>query len=874
MPAGTRLVVTLMWVLTSSLATAAGAIESVSPIDLAKIETRKSFLEEIEWCRTSRSAARAEIAGGACRWRRLTEKELQPGFQRDAIWLRLRLSNSSSRTLERWIMMGSPRISLIQLHYRGPNGDWITQSTGLDVPPSTREPVLRYANLLSVRVAPGGESEAWMRLSSESRMNLEATFWEPIAFRAEQRFADMRQSIGLGGLLLGVVFALFAYAVSSQGAFLAFAMGLAGEAILGTARSAYFPRYFWPEDLAFPAAFWTIGGLLSTVGFAGYVYGLVPQLREWRRWDLLIRALLIGIVAFQLFAIFIDIPIGTIVWSTLSMPLGAMLALVCFRSWRLGEQASLWGFVAIALLLVIAAMRVPPIASGIPESLVDTWLSPAVGLLVTVVLMLSVVEKVSVIQRKLQVSQAEAASQVAFLARMSHELRTPLDTILGNAQLLLRAPRAGIVANETAKAEIGDILQSGRHLLGLVDEILDYARGVSGALRLAPEPLTVSGFMGSVEAGARVLAARQRNTLEIRDLSVPRLGKDLTLMIDAGRLRQVIDNLIANAARHTQDGLIRFDYRLQRLDGLRWRLDVEVSDTGEGIAAEDQARIFSPFERAGRAARYGGKGAGMGLSIARQLIGLMGGEISVESAAGSGATFRFFIVVEAAAQANVVHRTDQGRLLDVIGYEGRRRTALVVDDDTGSRAILGGVLQRVGFDVLESQSGSEAVTLISSLTGQIDIVITDQFMPDGDGWLVLEGIARHRPGTPCMLVSAAPPAAPEDVSRSLRFAAVFIKPLDHGRFLYAVGEALSLRWLREETEVTAADPRLLDRPESAELGELATMIELGEITAIGDWARRLRHRMPDFTDFADQVEIAAADLDFKTLSALAMPEGR
>ncbi|MDP9347681.1 MAG: ATP-binding protein, partial [Gemmatimonadota bacterium] len=233
------------------------------------------------------------------------------------------------------------------------------------------------------------------------------------------------------------------------------------------------------------------------------------------------------------------------------------------------------------------------------------------------------------LQRRLAELAEATQARDRFLATMSHELRTPLNAILGYTEIM----DAGISGelNETQRVQLDRIRTSGRHLLDLINDVLDVVRAEAGALEVQPQPV----LLGSVlrEAVALVLpqaqARRLHLVMEAQDEGLPRV------MADPRRLRQILVNLLSNAVKFTDEGGVTLRARL-RGDGL---VEVAVRDTGIGIAPEKRARLFSDFYQADNdlTRRYGG--SGLGLAISRRLARLMGGDISVESTPGEGSTF-------------------------------------------------------------------------------------------------------------------------------------------------------------------------------------------------------------------------------------------
>lgn len=453
------------------------------------------------------------------------------------------------------------------------------------------------------------------------------------------------------------------------------------------------------------------------------------------------------------------------------------------------------------------------------------------------------------------------AAKITFLTQMSHELRTPLDTILGNAQLLARPQGRAMWAQGLAS-----IQQSGWHLLGMIDEILDLARGVAGKLTIEPHPVDWPGFLYGVAQNAKVLASANAN-----DFSLVTTGEPLSaVVLDEGRVRQVLDNLLANAARHTQRGWIRLECAVTVQPDARLRLDFAVADSGEGIALADQNRVFLPFERGSTSALAGGKGTGMGLAISRQLVEAMGGQLTLQSTPGEGACFRFWLIAEPDAGAGTVPTARAEQAIPT-GYQGAQRRILVVEDEPANRQVVLRLLQACGFAVLEAASGRAAVELMAgALT--VDLVLTDQFMADGDGWTVLQAVAARWPHVPVILMSAAPPKRPDGWPQALTYSAQLLKPLNHAELLKRIGELLALQWLVNEPDplaTTKLPPMAPQHLDDAQLAKLRQMIAGGRVSEIIDWAAALESGSPGNEEFARAVSTAARNLDLVGLQGLA-----
>jgi signal transduction histidine kinase/CheY-like chemotaxis protein len=831
--------------------------------DVATIEHDLEMINGVEWCRTPLEVSRDVVAAGGCSLKTLTRHDSSVGFVDDAVWLRLKLRNSSAEELEPWLQIGHPRLTYVTVFQQDDDGRWRADRTGYGVPRSERPEIAAYYDVIPVRVTAASSADVWVRIESRARIKLEIRLWDGQAFRGFRQASSAWLAASSGGLLFGLIFSMMMLASSRQAQFGYFALVLMGQFILSLITSGVLLRLVWPDDLPVPIEMMSVGGMLTALGVFGFLTTALPSVKEMPEEYLAIRYLTLAVLGAQLISIFFDYSFGSTIWSTLSVPLLALMTWVAFRAWRQGDTFAIWISIAFFSMMLATAIRVPAAEVNASEVIVDIVAAPISMLVGVALVLMAAVAKSRVLARQLQDAELASSAQVTFLSRMSHELRTPLDTVLGNAQLLMRSSD-----RLRSAPELSAIVNSGRHLLRMIDEILDYAKGSAGALKLKLELVSLEDFLQSVGAAAQILATRNRNRFEIRCRSGSESASGAVLRLDPGRLRQVLDNLIVNAARHTHDGVITLEYDLRSRKDDTVMLGFSVIDTGDGIALENHARIFEPFERVGRAERYGGKGAGMGLAIVKQLVTLMGGSVDVESTPGSGSVFRFSIVAAPTTSRVFSDLESALRPIEARGYAGRPRVTLVIDDDPGGRAIVAGLLERVGFVVHEAESGNAALRVLGNLD-VLDLVVTDQFMPDGDGWTVLEAVYRDRPDIPVVMISAAPASLPEGWMSTARFAAEFLKPVNHNDFLTLIGRLLGLRWTHLPPVARGTDSPPGLRPAAAELAVLREMVELGEVTAMREWVRGLRRRSPEYSGFADRVEASVADLDFEMLQELA-----
>lgn len=850
-----------------------GPVQAATPVPQEAVTLQSS------WCQTSVELTVDELVQADCAWQPLLHGKTR-GWDAHAHWMKLVLRNESPLHQERWLEVGQPQTANVTFYIHHPAG-WEVHDVGMLAPLQSRALVGKAYGLAAVSLPPWSELTVRVRLQSDTVILLGAKAWEPEAFKARLQQRQFWSALGIGGLCLTLVFSLLMLALTRQQAYGFFALGTAGQFITLTTISGIFQRFFWPEGWTLTTTIRDFGALIAVVGLSRFLTAFLPQSDRHPRLLRAFRGAVYVSVAFVLSSL-LGLARLDLVWF-ISVTLSGLLAMaICAQAWREGDRAAGIMVFAFGVFGALGALRLAVI-SGVINFVPELTQAPFLGIFLgTPVVLLGLVDRTRQLQDELSRLQAESAAQLRFLAQMSHELRSPLDNILGHAQLLAREARSG--------AQIGglnSIFDSGRQLLRLIDHILDYARGSAGMLRVEPAPLHLGTFLRGMERMARVLAVQRNNQFDLVMDGEPDAMRALTVMADGERMRQVLGNLLANAARHTHDGVITLQIRSRPLDASGIRLDFSVKDSGEGISAQEQHRIFHPFERAESQASSQGKGAGLGLAIARQLAELMGGRLSVQSAPGQGSSFRFSLPLRQLPAQQTLH-PERLEGFDAAGYLGPRRTVLVVDDEAAGRAVLCQLLESLGFEVLSANSGSAALALLPGLA-RLDLVLTDQYMPDGDGWLVLEGVAACLPEVPVVLISAAPSVPPSPWNSPLRFAAQFLRPIDHALLLARLGDLLDLQWSdsavaheplsggatpQQALAVTATESLgPVRRPPSEQLQGLAQLVELGQVTAIQQWARRLQSEQPEYARYATCLLDAVRSLDLPTLLDLVSDAG-
>jgi signal transduction histidine kinase/DNA-binding response OmpR family regulator len=402
--------------------------------------------------------------------------------------------------------------------------------------------------------------------------------------------------------------------------------------------------------------------------------------------------------------------------------------------------------------------------------------------------------------------QLEVASRhkSQFLANMSHELRTPLNAIIGVTEMLLEDARD--LKREDEVEPLDRVLRAARHLLALINDILDLSKIEAGRMELHLESFPLAPHIEDVVKTIEPLAAKNGNRLVVD------CGVDVgTIHADQTRFRQALLNLASNANKFTENGTVTISALQQETGGREW-VTVAVTDTGIGMNAEQMGRLFQEFSQADSSTtrKYGG--TGLGLAISRHFCRMMGGDITVDSEPGKGSTFTIRVprIVEM-QRAGLPEQRPAPALVDAGAAQAPR--ILVVDDDATVRELVARHLERAGFAVTAAKGGREALRLARELRPAA--MTLDIMMPDLDGWTVLAAM-KGDPSLAAIPVVLMTIVEEKNRGYALGAADYLVKPVDRGKLVEALrnicGSAAGRVLLIDDDDVVRRAVRLALEP--------------------------------------------------------------
>ncbi|TIR41105.1 MAG: response regulator, partial [Mesorhizobium sp.] len=368
-------------------------------------------------------------------------------------------------------------------------------------------------------------------------------------------------------------------------------------------------------------------------------------------------------------------------------------------------------------------------------------------------------------------SRAESTNEAKsrFVASVSHELRTPLNAIIGYSEMLIEDASDQHMVEFVPELE--KIAAAGRHLLALINDILDLSKIEANKMEIFLETFDVADLMRDVRATVAPLMAKNRNgfVLDLQD----DLGK---MHSDQTKLRQNLFNLLSNAAKFTEGGRVTLTVRRDRRPKGDW-LIFKVSDTGIGMTPEQQERLFDAFTQADASTTRNYGGTGLGLSITRSFSRMIGGVVKVESELGKGSTFTMEIPAEFKKESSEQHPSE------AVPLPPRDKAVLIIDDEPAARTVIARALAEAGLASFEAASGEEGIA--AARAHRPAAIILDIIMPHQDGWSVLRSLKNDRElcEIPVILATI---LADRELGLSLGAVEYLTKPIDTEKLIQTI----------------------------------------------------------------------------------------
>ena len=734
-------------------------------------------------------------------FKQATQDDLVTGFNSGVIWVHLSLNTSSAQPITRWLSVGNPKTQFVTA-YQSEQGGWGVQRSGRAIVPVER-PILTLAPVFSVRLKPGQVTELFLSIDSRGTNNLESRLWLPEAYYPIELSRAVQVAALLGGLLLASGLALMMYMSLREPQYLWHALLMLAIAGLEGNRTNFLSTFVSPADHPLPPVFLALFATLSLFSLSKVAESALELAKCQPAANRLLMGLRWVAVSCALISLF-HYGHGVRLLAVTSIVLNSTVLGLSMLAWHRKQPKSGIFLIAFSLALVVELARQFANLGLLPwTDLLDS--STVFFLLASPLILLGLLQKTRRLSERLSFADQLQVAKSAFLARVSHELRSPLNTILGYSRMLARGSSKLSLAEGSSGIE-----KSTLRLLRLIDELLDESRAAAGKLSLHPAPLALLPWLEEIERTARFTCDAKGNRLKCKFS-----GKlPANVRADGQRLRQVLDNLIANANRHTWQGTLTLECQGEQLDNTV-TLAFALEDTGEGIPTSQLATLFEPFERGDTST----PGHGLGLSICRELIRQMGSDIFVTSTVGRGSRFFFslsFPVIKHSSSAVPQEHVP-------LSLPHNSPSILLVDDDAIQLDLLAELCKEAGFAVKAVSGGRDAQVQIQAHAW--NIILTDQMMPDVDGWGVLREARTLQPGVPVVMLSAAEPQQQPNIPPNMRFDVALLKPTFSEDILATLWQLL--------IKVSVGDTAL-------NWGELARLASEGDVSAIEDWIASAR----------------------------------
>lgn len=771
------------------------AVRDLSPVTRVLEDPSSTFSPDMVLARTDAD------------WQPASVRSLQPGYSASTWWLRIRLRNPGREACTAWLLAGPAQLRDVQAFLPRPNGGWTRMVAGAGHPLNAwPAPVRQPVFPLTLQAAT--DSTVLLRISSPGRrLAFTPQLWAEHAFERARIFESLVDGAVFGAMLLLVCFGVALGGVFRRPRLVYLALAVLAYTFYVGLLYNYGYVHLWPGNGALND--WLTRFMVAMTFFAGNLYfcDVLRVSRLHRAWSVTLAAVRSAFLLLALGSQWVEPGLWQATIHRIDSV--AVILLLAVLAIQLRRRAVGWfPPTLLALGLMEPAMRAAYRVGLHTFYTADNHLFSLTVLPGGVILIATLISQMAKARRNelranealerqreserarleelvgLRTTQLQQAlrARSGLLARIGHDLRGPLAAMLDSA----RQWQAGAVEKNFPRV----IERNARHQMEMIDELVEFSRDELAELELIEATGYLHGFLQEVAEQAHLDAARRGNTLECR------FAKDLppVVVTDFRRLRQVLANLLGNAAKFTRDGHIVFTVEGRPAAPGQICLAVAVEDNGMGIPRTERERLLQPFARGSNAGSH--EGSGLGLAIVTQLLQLMGSTLRIDDGPDGGSRFAFEVVLSVADEDAI----ETGGETPSVVVDGDGRAVLVVDDQPQNRELLCDLLDGCGFVALAAADGHMALRLLWERN--VDLVLTDQYMDGLDGWGLLAAVRAQWPRLPVLLCSAAPPRRPEEVDPAIAFDAHLLKPPQPDALLTLVAELVGIsasRLLRAES---------------------------------------------------------------------------
>lgn len=656
----------LAWLIAGLLGLGAGPLRAAEVVDFGTLDSQLELSERVEWLQDQSASLDPLQAMAAPDWRAATRDDLNLGVSESAVWLRLRVENRSLHERTRWFALGSPRLEWVDFYRFAPGAPaWHETAVGGLGRALERRPMSGLVSIFPVTLAAGESATLLLRVAGRTRLLMKPELWEPMSYRSRESDLIVRQLAPISAVL-GVVLYMLVHGLARRSRDMLLLAGwLCLMALYELSFDGYLYRFFFSSGGELAVRATLVLSNLCVILCAVFTLSFLRlyQQRGWRLAYLLyIAANLVNLMR----TAFGDLFAANLVTVPLLLLFFLVWLISILAAWRHRVANAGLYFVATLSLWAAIILRLLEQEGWLSSDFIlsDTLtLSPSLGLALVMVFGLLRRDygeqkayraaqaallksrqdeqqrlEVLVRERTQSLQDATIAAEEAhhargeLLARVNHDLLRPVSEIV---ELAAPLEQAG-----GQPAEYGAVIhRSATHLLGLIDDLIVEASQDGSVAEIRSQPVETQSLLAGLafEAEGLVLAGGNEFVFHPAPDLPPRIG------VDSRRLRQVLINLLDNAAKFTRAGRVEFRVDADSMSSTP-RLIFTVRDSGPGMSASQLAVVFEPYRRAAETAGF--PGLGLGLAIARHWTERMGGEIIANSAPGQGTTMRVLLPVE------------------------------------------------------------------------------------------------------------------------------------------------------------------------------------------------------------------------------------